>query len=258
MAALYHERYIVVSNEEIDPGIHLLWVNSSSIALQAKPGQFVMATCDESPTRLLRRPLSVFRIKDDKVAFLFAAAGTGTRWLAERQPGQKVDLLGPMGNGFKIDKQSKKLLLIGGGIGIAPLYFLAQRALEQGLDVRLLAGFKTRIHQIQENGLVNRLQIQLATEDGSAGTKGKVNILIARNVSWADQLYLCGPLPMYKTLSKNERDFQGKPVQVSLEVRMGCGLGFCYACTIKTRQGIKQVCKDGPVFAWNDIAWENL
>jgi dihydroorotate dehydrogenase electron transfer subunit len=144
-------------------------------------------------------------------------------------------------------------------MGIAPLVFLAEKALKTGNDITLLAGARTADQLYTPAALTSKIHYHLATEDGSAGYQGLITALLPEYADKADQLFICGPLPMFKAVAANYSSlFTGKSVQVSLEVRMGCGLGICYACTIKTTQGLKQVCKDGPVFEMNDVIWSDL
>jgi dihydroorotate dehydrogenase electron transfer subunit len=177
----------------------------------------------------------------------------------DRKVGDKIDVLGPLGNGFNFLSTAQNLLLLAGGIGIAPLCELARTAIQKGLRVKLLAGARTST-LIYPTGLIPPgCDYIPVTEDGTAGEKGMVTSYLPRFNGWADQIFCCGPLAMYKTMVNIYLEIlKSKPVQVSLEVRMGCGMGFCYACSIKTHQGLKQVCKDGPVFDINDVVWEEL
>jgi len=254
---LYLKQTPVKSNQEVIAGIHLLTLESSEIASSARPGQFVMLSCDYGKEHLLRRPLSIHQVDGSTVSFLFAVTGEGTEWLAQRQAGDKISWLGPLGNGYKINSESRNLLLVAGGMGLPPLCFLASHAMKKGHSVKLLIGAKT-VSQLCPTGIIPVAAAAVtATEDGSAGEKGLVTDLLVEHLDWADQVFACGPLPMYRTMVKEAR-LLNKPVQLSLEVRMGCGLGFCYACTIRTIHGLKQVCKDGPVFNLHDIPWDEL
>ncbi|MFC1929271.1 dihydroorotate dehydrogenase electron transfer subunit [Chloroflexota bacterium] len=239
------------------PGVHLLWLESPQIAAVAQPGQFLMVYCGEEI--LLRRPLSIHQVHktEKKLALLFTVIGKGTHWLSQRQSGDKIDLLGPLGKGYTLNPSSKNLLLVAGGIGIAPLYFLAQRALSQGNAVKLLLGAPTAAQLYPENLLPTAIELITATEDGSAGRKGMATDLLSDFVNGADQIFACGPPAMYRTMAALPL-LKSKQVQISLEMRMACGLGVCYGCTVKTRQGLKQVCEDGPVFDLADIIWEEL
>ena len=220
-----------------------------------------MVNCGEECT--LPRPFSIHHVNEEGDIALFYAVlenGRGTRWLAQRRASDRVGLLGPLGNGFSIHPSSNNLLLVAGGNGIAPLYFLAQEALSSGYSITLLLGASTASQLYPRHMLPPEVKLVIATEDGSAGEKGMITDLLPDFTSWADQVFACGPTAMYRdmALRKKELKLEGKPVQVSLEVRMGCGLGICYACTIKTRQGLKQVCQDGPVFDLDDVLWQEL
>ena len=255
----------VTSNNEVMPGVYLIWLDSPPIASQAQPGQFVMVHCGERLEYQLRRPLSIHQLANYStlpahLALLFTVVGKGTRWLSQCQAGDNLDLLGPLGNGYSVHPGSHNLLLVAGGIGIAPLRFLAQHALNRGCSVTLLLGASTAAQLYPEHLLPSEVKLIIATEDGTAGKKGIITDLLPDFTGWADQTFACGPMPMYRdmTLRRKEFKLEGKPIQISLEVRMGCGLGVCYGCTAKTRSGLKQVCKDGPVFNLEDIPWDEL
>ncbi len=239
------------------PRVYLIWLESPQIASEANPGQFVMVHCGEET--LLRRPLSLHQQDSSRIALLFQVVGKGTAWLSRCKAGDNVDIFGPLGNGFSIPPASRNLLLVAGGIGIAPLCFLAQKALNQGCSVRLLSGTPTATQLYPKHFLPAEAELIIATEDGTAGKKGMVTDLLPDFTGWADQTFACGPVPMYREMyAQRENLLKAKPVQVSLEVMMGCGLGVCYGCTVKTKSGQKQVCKDGPVFNLEDICWDEL
>jgi dihydroorotate dehydrogenase electron transfer subunit len=247
----------VIANNEVMPGVHLIWLDSPRIASDARPGQFVMVRC--GPEYLLRRPLSIHQLADTRLALLFTVVGKGTHWLSQCQIGDTIDTLGPLGNGFSINPDSQKLLLVAGGIGIAPLYSLASSASKEGYSIRILLGASTAIQLYLKEYQYQSIKAEfaLATEDGTAGERGVITNLIPRYVDWADQIFACGPLPMYKAMAQMP-ELKGKAVQISLEVRMGCGRGICYGCTVKTKRGLKQVCQDGPIFELDDILWDEL
>lgn len=246
----------IAANDEVMPGVYQAWLESPQIAAAVRPGQFVMVHCGDD--NLLRRPLSVHRVDEpkQKLALLYAVVGRGTGWLSQLKEGDSVDILGPLGNGFIIPPEAKKLLLIAGGLGIAPLCFLARQASRQGREVRLLLGASTA-DQLPVHLLPSLSGCVTATEDGSAGRRGIVTECLPDFVNGADQIFACGPTPMYRSL-QDMPELKYKPVQVSLEVRMACGLGLCYGCTIKTKKGLKQVCHDGPIFDLNEIIWEDF
>ncbi len=259
MTAISQVRTRVISSSEVMPGVYLSWLESPGIASLAQPGQFVMVGC--GPKSLLRRPLSIHRTSEDKsrLALMFAVVGKGTNWLAQRQAGDKVDLLGPLGNGFTIQPTTRNILLIAGGIGIAPLCFLGQEAKKQGGSVTLLLGAATSAQLCPDKLLPDDAECVTATEDGTAGRKGMVTECLPELSSRADQVFACGPTAMYRALALKRQELPGtKPVQISLEVRMACGLGVCYGCAVNTKKGLKQVCRDGPVFELDDIPWDEF
>ncbi len=248
----------VIANDEVMPGVYLIWLESPDIAPAAQPGQFVMVRCGDY---LLPRPLSIHHLADKggKLALLCNVMGKGTHWLSHRETGDNIDLLGPLGNGFSIQPDSRNLLLVAGGIGIAPLYFVAQEAVKKGCSVKLLYGTPNR-HRYPEDLLPPQIELVSTTEDGTVGKKGMVTDFLPDFVDWADQVFACGPIPMYRDMARRKRELklEGKPIQISLEVRMACGLGVCYGCTVKTKNGLQQVCRDGPVFDLDDILWDEL
>ena len=248
----------VISNIELMPGHHLMRIKAPDIAAGARPGQFVTVSCGQG--LILRRPLSIHRVdKTNQISILFAVVGTGTHWLSQRQKGEKLDLLGPLGNGFVIQPESKKMLLAAGGIGIAPLVFLAQKALSDRKLVKLIIGTHTKDGLYPKELVPEGIETLITTEDGSDGEKGKVTDILSKYVDWADQVYACGPLAMYQSIDKQSNQWRSKtPIQISLEVRIGCGIGACFGCSIKTKKGIKQVCRDGPVFNLDEVLLEEV
>jgi dihydroorotate dehydrogenase electron transfer subunit len=233
------------------PGVHLICIEASDLARMARPGQFVMIECG----RMLRRPLSIHNVTEKgEVCFLAKVIGQGTSWIADRTIHDTLDLLGPFGNGFTLGAETDNVLLIAGGIGIAPITFLARHAISLGKQVTLLMGACTSTDLYPGKHLPVGIQTFIATDDGSKGTMGPVTGLVTDFIDQADQVFACGPLPMYETLSLMIQDGTiTKPVQVSLEVRMGCGLGTCYSCSIKTNDGMRKVCHDGPVFDLKNV-----
>jgi len=251
----------VLSVEEVRPGIFLLWARVPEIA--PEPGQFFMLGCGEET--FLRRPLSVHRTAPSRLAFLFQVVGKGTAWLSGRKPGDSLDLLGPMGRGFQLDRRAKSVLLVAGGMGVAPLAFLAQRSLEQGLEATILLGARTGERLIAGGFLPKGVELVTITEDGSQVKKGKVSdlflgtlpALVPAFTSGATQVFACGPVEMLKAMSMMP-ELEGVPVQVSLELRLGCGFGVCLGCSVPTRNGNRLVCRDGPVFLLDEVVWEGV
>jgi dihydroorotate dehydrogenase electron transfer subunit len=246
------------ASEPLSVTYNLIRVVAPYIAAEAQPGQFVTISCGQD--LILRRPLSIHRVdKTNQISILFTVVGAGTSWLSQRHEGERLDLLGPLGNGFSIQPESKKLLLAAGGIGIAPLAFLAQKAISDGKAVKLLMGARKKDGLYPKALLPEGIDTFITTEDGSDGTKGKVTDILPEYIDWADQIYACGPLAMYQSIAEQRRKWKGKPpIQVSLEVRIGCGIGACFGCSIKTKNGMKQVCRDGPVFNLDEVILEEV
>ena len=215
-----------------------------------------MVRTSEGYDPLLRRPFSIHRVaplsSPNQLALLFTVVGRGTKWLAERGEGDMLDLLGPLGHGFEV--HSHKLLLVAGGIGIAPLVALAEKGIADGAQISLVLGAPKKAQLYPPHLLPAEAKLVVATEDGSVGRKGMVTDLLAELAPEADQIFACGPVSMYRSMA-SRGILDGKSVQVSMEVRMGCGFGGCYGCAIETKKGVKLVCQDGPVFDLKDIIW---
>jgi dihydroorotate dehydrogenase electron transfer subunit len=251
-----HIKARVKSNAELMPGTRLVWLDAPAIAGMARPGQFVMVRCGEDHDPLLLRPLSIHKTDDSGgVALLFEVVGRGTLWLSQRAPGDLVDLVGPSGNGFSIQPDAKNLLLVAGGIGIAPLAFLAEKRPGPESRVTVLLGAKSASCLYPRERIPPKTTVVSITDEWSGERQGLVTSLIDGYIGQADQVFACGPAGMYQSMTRLEC-LKGKSVQVSLEERMACGLGACYGCTVKTRMGPKQVCHDGPVFELSDIVWQ--
>jgi dihydroorotate dehydrogenase electron transfer subunit len=270
----------VASNVEVVPGIHHMWIEAPNIACSVLPGQFITVRCGDFT---LRRPFSVHQVSSREIALLFKVAGKGTLWLSQRQKRDRIDILGPLGKGFSIEPGVRKLLLVAGGIGIAPLILLAQHASSQH-QITLIHGASAAAQlypfssgskkRSKLSPLPKGVQFIPVTEDGSMGKKGMATDILPDFLDWADQVYACGPVDMYKAMAltlnpfplKGEEKGEGeqqsnlklRKCQLSLEVRMGCGFGACYSCTINTKKGLKQVCCDGPVFELDDIIWQEV
>jgi dihydroorotate dehydrogenase electron transfer subunit len=249
----------VVSSVEALPDIYLMWLKAPEIAVTAKPGQFVMVGCGGDT--FLPRPFSIHRVDGSQLALLFNVVGRGTNRLSQAKKGYTLDIFGPLGNGYAINPRAKNLLLVAGGMGIAPLYFLAEVAAGAGKKVTLINGARTHdcllpvslSQKYYDKGLPPAgVNVVCATEDGSEGFKGLATQLVPHYLAGIDQVFACGPAAMYQSLAKMP-ELKGKDVQLSLEIMMGCGVGVCYGCTIKTKNGLKQVCKDGPVFQMGQV-----
>jgi dihydroorotate dehydrogenase electron transfer subunit len=255
----------VISNSEFlsYPGAtyFLLRINAPEIAADSRPGQFCMLKCGSDS--LLRRPLSIHAVTPSgQVAFLYDVKGKGTHWLSKMAVGTKLDIIGPLGNGFIIEKSTSNVLLAAGGIGIAPLIFLAQKAVSRGIGVTLIAGARFKEGLYPDSLLPPGMDVIRVVESLEIGTRfsqGKVTDIIPAYLEGVDQVFACGPQAMLEAIGNYvDNRTVTKPVQVSLEVRMGCGSGTCYGCSIKTTQGMQRVCKEGPVFNIKDIIWQEV
>ncbi len=215
-------------------------------ASSMQAGQFVEI---EVPPYYLRRPISVADYKDEELTLLIKEVGVGTETMARWSEGKEVSLLTQLGNSFNVD--SKKPLLIGGGIGCAPLYMLARLFSEKGIRPTAVLGFASASDVYYKEEFKKVADLIITTDDGSYGMRG--NVLDA--IKWAsidfDRYYACGPVVMLKAVSKWSTEGQ-----VSLEARMGCGFGACMGCSIKTLNGPSRVCTEGPVFEASEIIWE--
>ena len=211
-----------------------------------RPGQFVEIAL---PGYYLRRPISVSNVVDNELTLIYKTVGQGTAAMAQMKRGQELDILTCLGNGYDLSKAGKEVLLVGGGVGVPPLFYAAKCLRRMGKEVRVVLGFNS-IHDVFAEREFKALgcQVDVCTMDGSYGTQGVVTDLIKQP---APYYYACGPLPMLKALVKNV----GTNGQISMEERMGCGVGICVGCSIETKHGIKRVCKEGPVFEADEISW---
>ncbi|MBO4621532.1 MAG: dihydroorotate dehydrogenase electron transfer subunit [Paludibacteraceae bacterium] len=212
-----------------------------------RPGQFVEI---QLPNYYLRRPISVCDIDADRLTLIYKTVGEGTAAMAAMPAGTELDILSCLGNGYDLTKAGDEVLLVGGGVGVPPLLYAAKCLLSQGKQVRVVMGFGSSREVFAEEDF-RRLgcEVSVCTMDGSYGTKGVVTDLISQEATF---YYACGPIPMLRALVRE----LGKNGQLSMEERMGCGVGICVGCSIETRSGAKRVCKEGPVFDAGDIIWK--
>ncbi|CAA9550926.1 MAG: Dihydroorotate dehydrogenase (NAD(+)), electron transfer subunit [uncultured Thermomicrobiales bacterium] len=229
---------------------------------QLRAGRFFEVLCrdDASYDPLLRRPFSVFRSDPtaSTLTFLVRPYGRGSAWLAERPVGTRLDVLGPLGNTYEIPPRARNLLLVAGGVGAAPLVMLADEAVRRGLSVTFAMGAAGAAGLLEPSLLPSEVEYVVATEDGSKGHRGYVTEVLADYVRWADQIFACGPEPMYRSLRAAIQPLRvgGKPpVQISIERAMACGVGACLACVVETRHGTQASCVDGPVYDLDEVIW---
>lgn len=238
----------------LSDGIMDYTIMCPEMAEKAKPGQFLHILCGGES--YLRRPISICDVSDKRcIRFVFRIKGEGTKALAAYNEGDMLDVLGPLGNGFDISEdRSGAVLLIGGGIGVFPLLYLAKSL--SGTATALL-GFRGSDEVVMTDEFAKVCKdVFLATDDGSCGYHGLVTDIMNKIIesNKVSAIYSCGPAPMMKAVS-NAADAAGIPVQVSLEERMGCGVGACMTCTCTVAGMKRRVCKDGPVFDGTEVEW---
>jgi dihydroorotate dehydrogenase electron transfer subunit len=250
----------VLSHQQLYENTFLMWLSCPPLARGASPGRFLMLHCADGYDPLLPRPMSFHRFRDRdgerQFAILYDVRGRGTAWLAERQPGDELTAFGPLGKGYAVSSQSQNLLLVAGGLGVAAVVALADEAIAAGKAVTLLQGARNAAKLFPAESLPREIEVLSATDDGSAGHSGPVTELLAGHLSWADQVFACGPSAMFRSMADVLREARTrKPVQALLEERMGCGTGICYGCAVFTRKGVRLVCRDGPRFELREVLW---
>jgi dihydroorotate dehydrogenase electron transfer subunit len=242
---------------------HLLAIESGALGQDARPGQFVMVKVAGSPVPLLRRPLSLHDAGPAGIEIFFKVAGRGTEILARKKPGDTVDVLGPLGNGFTVSSEltGKRTFLVGGGRGIAPLYFLARELRALGALVTVFYGGRTVLDlPLRGKFEAAGFPLHCTTDDGSCGFHGLVSQGLGRELERerADFLFACGPDAMMRTIAGTARSM-GIPSEFSLEAVMGCGIGACWGCVQRIRNGTGdgwvKICEEGPVFRGDRIVW---
>ncbi|WP_242222043.1 dihydroorotate oxidase B electron transfer subunit [Bacillus cereus group sp. BfR-BA-01380] len=253
------QNMIVVNQKEIAKNIYELVLQGDLVEHMNEPGQFVHIKVAEGSTPLLRRPISICNVDQEKNEFtmLYRAEGQGTKTLAKKKQGELVDVLGPLGHGFPVEEAEagQTALLVGGGIGVPPLYELSQRLVAKGVRVIHILGFQTKDVVFYEEKFAELGDTYVATVDGTHGTKGFVTDVIDAYGIDFDILYSCGPLAMLRAL---EGRYKEKKAYISLEERMGCGIGACFACVCHLQEdptgySYKKVCSDGPVFPIGEV-----
>lgn len=253
----------IISNIEVAKALFLMELDAPEIATASVPGQFVMIRVIEGSDPLLRRPFSICSTEGKKIMVLYRVVGRGTGIMSEKQPGSILKVIGPLGKGFEIPDNRFRPIIVAGGIGIAPLLFLAQSVGQAGF----LAGYGSEGEIIPLDRLgFESIDISISTDDGSKGHKGFVTDLLEKAIDSLDSensdppmIYSCGPKPMLKKVADIAVS-KGVQCQVSLEAEMACGLGACLGCAVPSNDSelYLHVCKDGPVFNAEDIDWTNL
>lgn len=236
----------ILSNENIANDIYKMVIKGDTSAITA-PGQFINIKIDGF---FLRRPISVCDYNSENVTIIYKVVGSGTEVMANMKIGEKLDILSGLGNGFDTSKSGKTPVLIGGGVGVPPMYNLCKVLINEGKNVKVILGFNSADDVFYENEFkALGADVYVATADGSYGTKGFVTDVL-KDIDYS-YFYTCGPIPMFKAI-ENIAKTSG---QYSFEERMGCGFGACMGCSCKTKYKNIRICKDGPVLEREVIVW---
>jgi dihydroorotate dehydrogenase electron transfer subunit len=276
----------LAETREFLPGQWLQRYRAPLLASGAQAGQFVHVRTPDYSGLVLRRPFSIntYDRANGDVTIHFRVTGVGTAWLARMQPGESVDMLGPLGRGFERDPRTRHVLLVAGGLGMAGVRSLADEALAAGCNVTLLFGAASAAQVYPSSLLPDEVEYVVATDDGTFGHSGLVTELVAGFEAWADQCFACGPQPMLAAMALLASGRQARMgvarlgprrghgtksaplgsrqarrrawLQVSMEQNMGCAVGACLGCVVMGVDGPQRVCREGPVFAAEEIRWE--
>ena len=244
----------VHANKKISPRLYQLSLDAPALAHGALPGQFIHLRVTDGLKPFFRRPFSIFR-RQKTVDILYDVVGPGTALLSKKKKGDRLDCLGPLGTPFALPpKNIRQVVMVAGGVGVAPFLFLSDRLKAKGLKIVLLYGGRSKdqifaMTEFKKNGV----DVRVATDDGSVGKKGRVSVLFPRiDLKAPTCLYACGPRPMIACVQDFARRHHLSG-QASLEEVMACGVGACLGCSVKTRHGFRTVCHDGPVFDLEDL-----
>ena len=237
----------IIENKNLTKDVCLIRLKNGGSAVSA-PGQFVNLKLDGL---YLRRPLSVCDVNGDELTLIYKIVGTGTKQLSETPAGAELDMLTGLGNGYDLTLSGDSPVLLGGGVGVPPMYYLAKELLAEGKHVTVILGFNTESEIFFEEEFRSLgAEVFVTTVDGSYGIKGFATDALPQSYSY---FYTCGPEPMLKAVYRST----ATSGQFSFEQRMGCGFGACMGCSCKTITGYKRICKDGPVLKKEEILWQN-
>jgi dihydroorotate dehydrogenase electron transfer subunit len=274
----------LLSSREILPGQWLQTYEAAGMTAGARAGQFIHVRTPDWSGLVLRRPFSFNTIDRAKgtISIHFRVTGKGTEWLARMRPGERLEMLGPLGRPFEVDPRTHHVLLVAGGLGMAGVRALADESLEAGRQVAILFGAASAAEVYPSSLLPDEVEYIVATDDGSLGHHGFVTELVPQYEAWADQAFACGPPPMLAALARlatgrdqrmgvarlgrkgggrqsplgSTQSRRRSWLQVSMEQNMGCAVGACLGCVVMGVDGPQRVCREGPVFAAEEIAWE--
>ncbi len=240
--------FTVKSNEKIANNVYKMVLAGDTSSITA-PGQFVNISLDGM---YLRRPISVCDYECGLLTIVYKVVGKGTEYMSGLNQGKELDLLTGLGNGYDVSRSGERPLLIGGGVGVPPMYNLCKKLISQGKEPTVIIGFNTKDEVFYENEFKELgAKVYVTTADGSYGTKGFVTDVM-KDMEYT-YFYTCGPEPMFRAIDK----VATKSGEYSFEERMGCGFGACMGCSCKTLTGNKRICKEGPVMKREEILWED-
>lgn len=251
------EQATVLANGAVAPSVMELVLRVPRVAAAIAPGQFVHLRVTPSTDVLLRRPLSVHRAEEDRIRILYQIVGRGTDMLSRIAAGAELDLIGPLGNGWRIEQGARRALVVAGGLGAAPMGMLVDELHRRAVVTTVALGALTESSLLAVELFADTCErVEIATDDGSAGTCGFVTAVLGSLIAQEhpDVLYTCGPEPMQRAVARIALA-AGVPCQMSLERRMACGVGACLSCVVPTVDGLKRACVDGPVFDAGDVLW---
>lgn len=250
--------YPIIANSRVSDAYRRLVIEAPALARAVRPGQFVQIKVADGFEPLFRRPFSVYRAQAGRVEILYEPVGRGTRLLALKKKGERLDVLGPLGKPFTLPGRGevRRIVFVAGGVGVAPFLILSDALRSHKAEKLLLYGGRSKAHtfslrEFRRNGV----KTFLATDDGSAGVKGRVSELFGRIVPGPDtMIYACGPRPMLAAVKAfaSEKGLKG---EASMEEVMACGLGACLGCSVPTVKGYRTVCHDGPVFSLDELVF---
>lgn len=243
---MYQGIYEIISNKKLTESIFEMILMGDTSSITA-PGQFINIKLDGF---YLRRPISICDYDDNTITIIYKVVGEGTEVMSKMNAGEKLDVLCGLGNGFDTSKSLDKPVLIGGGVGVPPMYNLCKKLIDEGKKVTVILGFNKKDEIFYENEFKKLgADVKVTTVDGSYGIKGFVTD--ALECTEYSYFYTCGPMPMFKAIESTATTSG----QYSFEERMGCGFGACMGCSCKTKYGNKRICKDGPVLEREEIIW---
>ena len=238
--------YEIILNEKLTDNVYKMIIKGDTSAITA-PGQFVNIKLEG---KYLRRPISICDYSEKDITLIYKVVGVGTEQMAEMSEGESLDVLVGLGNGYSTAESGEKALLIGGGVGVPPLYNLCKKLISEGKEASVILGFNTKSEIfLYDDFKALGAKVTVATADGSFGVKGFVTDAM-KDMDYS-YFYTCGPEPMFRAIESVARSSG----QYSFEERMGCGFGACMGCSCKTKYGNKRICKDGPVLKREEILW---